>query len=98
MDAALILAPGEEPLNATNEQLIKLRSKVDHRKAYNADSAIRFNSFLDLEVLLLETSGPFKNKDERKISFHNINDLYALLFGIMYNNINMDWTQNHFLL
>jgi hypothetical protein len=44
---------------------------VDYRKVYNANGVIRFNSLLDLEVLLLETSGFFKNKDEQKISFDN---------------------------
>ncbi|GAA5804700.1 hypothetical protein HPULCUR_010203 [Helicostylum pulchrum] len=71
--------PGEEPSNAMHEQLVKLKSKVDHRKAYNADGVIRFNSFLDFEILLLETSDHFKNTDERKISFDNNKGLYALL-------------------
>ncbi|KAG2233669.1 hypothetical protein INT48_008459 [Thamnidium elegans] len=62
-----------------SEQLAKLKSKVYHRKAYDADGVICFDSLLALETLLLETSGSFKNKDERKISFDNIKGLYALL-------------------
>jgi hypothetical protein len=53
--------------------------KFNHRKAYNADGVVRFTSMFDLEVLLLETSGAFENKDERKISFDNIKGMYALL-------------------
>ncbi|KAI8058827.1 hypothetical protein BDF21DRAFT_440876 [Thamnidium elegans] len=33
----------------------------------------------DLEILLLETSGCFQNKDERKISFDDIKGMFALL-------------------
>ncbi|KAI8058807.1 hypothetical protein BDF21DRAFT_497542 [Thamnidium elegans] len=42
-----------------SEQLAKLKSKVYHRKAYNADGVICFDSLLALETLLLETSDEY---------------------------------------
>lgn len=71
--------PGEESLSAINLQLESIGAKVDHRKVYHADAVIRLHELFDLEVLLLETSGSFENKDERKISFDNVKDLFALL-------------------
>lgn len=71
--------PGEEPLRAMTEQLTIIESKVDNRKTYHADGVIRLRELFDLEILLLETSGCFQNKDERKISFDNIKGMFALL-------------------
>lgn len=71
--------PGEEPLRAMNEQLIIIGSKIDKRKTYNADGVIRLHALYDFEILLLETSGCFQNKNERKISFDNIKGMFALL-------------------
>jgi hypothetical protein len=74
--------PGEEPLNAMNKQLRIIGAKVDKRKVYLADGVVRLQELNDLEVLLLETSGSYQNKDERKISFDNIKGMFALL-GMM---------------
>jgi hypothetical protein len=71
--------PGEEPLNAMNDQLKIINAKIDKRKVYLADGVIRLNDLYDLEVLLLETSSSFQNKDERKISFDNVKGMFALL-------------------
>lgn len=71
--------PGEEPLRAMAEQLTMINSKTDSRKQYKADGVIRASKLNDLEVLLLETAGSFKCKDERKISFDNIKGMFALL-------------------
>lgn len=71
--------PGEEPLQAMIQQLTIMGPKVDKRKTYNADGAIRLHELYDLETLLLETAGSFQSKDERKISFGNIKGMFALL-------------------
>ncbi|KAI8369681.1 hypothetical protein BD560DRAFT_329950 [Blakeslea trispora] len=71
--------PGEEQLNAMTQQLIITGLKVDNREKYNADGIIRLRELYDLEILLLETSGCFQNKDERKISFDNAKGMLALL-------------------
>lgn len=55
-------APGNEPLEAMIQQLVLIGSKIDRRKAYNADGIIRLCDFYDIEVLLLETAGRFQNK------------------------------------
>lgn len=54
--------PGEESLKAMRQQILNMNSKISKRESYNADGVVRFASFEDLEVLILETSGPFKNK------------------------------------
>ncbi|KAI8977658.1 hypothetical protein BDF20DRAFT_821809, partial [Mycotypha africana] len=70
---------GKEPLSAIIEQLELKGSKVDRRKVHNADGIIRLRGFYDIEVLLLETSGHFRNKDTRKICFDNNKGMFALL-------------------
>jgi hypothetical protein len=71
--------PGEEPLQAMTEQLITIGANADNRKIYKADGVIRLHELFDLEILLLETSDCFQNKDERKISFDNVKGMFALL-------------------
>ncbi|CEI99773.1 hypothetical protein RMCBS344292_13854 [Rhizopus microsporus] len=44
------------------QQLVLIGSKIDRRKAYNADGMIRLCDFYDIEVLLLKTAGRFQNK------------------------------------
>lgn len=75
-----VFVPGEEPLKAMTSQLNHGKSKaVDNRKTYHADAVVRAGDFSGLEILLLETSGRYRNKDERKISFDNTKGMFALL-------------------
>ena len=76
--------PGEESLQATSEQLMIGSKKYDNRKTYHADGIIRLHDLYDLEVLLLETSVCFENKDEKKISFDNVKGMFALLAMIKF--------------
>jgi hypothetical protein len=71
--------PGEEQLMAMTTQLTKMGTKVDHRKKYNADGVVRLIGLFDLEVLVIETSGCFKNQNERKIAFDNSKGMFTLL-------------------
>jgi hypothetical protein len=71
--------PGEEELVAMTTQLKRPDFKVNKRKIYKADGVVRIDEFDDLEVLVLETAGPFGNDDHAKISFDNSKEMFALL-------------------
>ncbi|OBZ88209.1 hypothetical protein A0J61_03740 [Choanephora cucurbitarum] len=51
--------------------------KVDHRKIYKADGIVRIND--DLELILVETAGPFRKEDACKTAFDNSKGMFALL-------------------
>lgn len=70
-----VFVPGEEPLQAMSRVL----DKKDGRKTYHADAIFRLENLSGLEVLLLETAGPFHVCNERKIAFDNTKGMFALL-------------------
>lgn len=55
------------------------QNKNDLRKTYHADAVIRVTDLVNLEVLLLETSGCYKNTSDRKITFYSTKGMFALL-------------------
>ena len=67
--------PGEEGLNAMTSTSIK--TKTDHRKMYKADGIVRDKD--EQEVMIVETAGPFKKDDPRKIAFDSSKGMFALL-------------------
>lgn len=71
--------PGEEELQAMTKRLSRMTREIDHRKHYKADGVIRNSKFKGLEVLLVETAGPFGKTDNRKTSFDNVKGMFALL-------------------
>lgn len=71
--------PGEEELQAMTKRLSRMTREIDHRKHYKADGVIKNAKFKDLEVLLVETAGPFGKTDNRKTSFDNVKGMFALL-------------------
>lgn len=62
-----------------NDQLRSMGQKIDRRKVYRADGIIRLNDLDGLEILILETAGPYGSKDERKIAFDNVKGMFGLL-------------------
>ncbi|KAL9553708.1 hypothetical protein PS6_003792 [Mucor atramentarius] len=71
--------PGEDELESMTTQLKKMGEKPDRRKIYKADGIIRLESYKDLEVLILETAGPFGREDNAKTTFDNSKGMFALL-------------------
>ncbi|KAG0172235.1 hypothetical protein DFQ28_009970 [Apophysomyces sp. BC1034] len=62
--------PGEVALNS-------MPSKNEENKhAYNADGIIRLDD--DIEILLLETSGPFNNSDKPRHAFDHVKGAFGL--------------------
>ncbi|EPB91546.1 hypothetical protein HMPREF1544_01677 [Mucor circinelloides 1006PhL] len=53
--------------------------KLDKRKIYKADGIIRLEKYKDLEILILETAGPFGHEDNAKTTFDNSKGMFALL-------------------
>ncbi|CAO3649580.1 unnamed protein product [Cunninghamella blakesleeana] len=71
--------PGEEQLISMTTQLERIGTRHDNRYRYNADGIIRLNGLLNLEIMILETSGPYKNDDNSKVSF----DIHKAMFGLL---------------
>ncbi|KAI8334726.1 hypothetical protein BC941DRAFT_356201 [Chlamydoabsidia padenii] len=69
--------PGEEHLHAMTKQLERIGSRHDDR--YKADGIIKVNTLFDLEIMVLETSSRFGNRDRTKHSF----DLHKAMFGLL---------------
>ncbi|KAI7888254.1 uncharacterized protein EV154DRAFT_518432 [Mucor mucedo] len=59
-------------------QLKSTRKSEDQRKIYKADDVVRTTG--TLEILLLETAGPFNHIDLPKPSFDNSKGMFGLLF------------------
>lgn len=74
-----VFVAGEEPLKAMVDVLTNGQNKNDLRKRYHADAVIRVTDLVNLEVLLLETSGCYKNTSDRKITFYSTKGMFALL-------------------
>lgn len=54
--------PGEEEPVAMTTQLVKMGQKVDKCKIYKADGIVLLQGWGHLEVLLVETAGPYTPK------------------------------------
>ncbi|KAI8387521.1 hypothetical protein BD560DRAFT_320769, partial [Blakeslea trispora] len=70
---------GERSLQAMKEQLDDLPIYQDDSHTYLADGIIKLFGQKTLELLLLETSGPFQNKDKSKIAFDHHKGLFGAL-------------------
>lgn len=57
----------------------RVLDKKDGRKTYHADAIFWLENLSGLEVLLLETAGPFHVSNERKIALDNTKGMFALL-------------------
>lgn len=57
----------------------KFAGKTDAERDYLADAIIKFLDHDELEIILLETSGPYANKNNTKISFDNHKAMFGLL-------------------
>ncbi|KAG1047906.1 hypothetical protein G6F43_009672 [Rhizopus delemar] len=71
--------PGEEELVAMTVQLKRMGVMVNKRQIYRADGVVRLAAIKDLEVVVLETAGPFGSDDRSKIAFDNSKGMFALL-------------------
>jgi hypothetical protein len=60
---------GEEELTSMTTQLIKMGAKVDKRKIYKADGVVRLTGLQNLEIMVLETAGPYDRHDPTKTAF-----------------------------
>jgi hypothetical protein len=63
------LKVGEPVLKSMSKQLKELGLQVDDKSQYKADGIIKLFKMKEIEVLFLETSGSFGNKDKVKINF-----------------------------
>ncbi|KAG0737745.1 hypothetical protein G6F23_010155 [Rhizopus arrhizus] len=71
--------PGEDELEAMTAQLKKWDKKQTSEKIYKADGIIRLETYMNLEVLILETAGAFGHEDCTKTAFDNSKGMFALL-------------------
>ncbi|KAG1167140.1 hypothetical protein G6F46_007308 [Rhizopus delemar] len=71
--------PGEEELVAMTVQLKRMGIMVNKRQIYRADGVVRLAAIKDLEVVVLETAGPFGSDDRSKSAFDNSKGMFALL-------------------
>ncbi|KAI8097849.1 uncharacterized protein B0P05DRAFT_601512 [Gilbertella persicaria] len=70
-------AQGQPILKTMSRQLKKSNLYVDDKCQYKSDGLVKLFGFKELEVLVLETSGNFINKDKSKINF----DHHKAVFG-----------------
>lgn len=70
---------GETQLNAMTKQLKSLGLQHNDKCQYNTDALIKLFGLDKLEILLLETSGHFGNKEESKICFDHHKGLFGAL-------------------
>ncbi|CAO3625395.1 unnamed protein product [Cunninghamella blakesleeana] len=70
---------GEVQLASVTTQLESIGTKHDERYRHNADGVSRINGLMDVELLLLETSGSFSKDDNTKFSF----DFHKAMFGLL---------------
>lgn len=60
-------------------QLKATRVSVDEKSQYKADGMVRFFGLKKLELLLLETQGPFSNRGSIKIQLDYHKGIYGML-------------------
>lgn len=76
---------GQPRLESMTQQLKANSIFIDDRNCYKADRLVKLFGLTKLEVLLLETSGHFDNKDKVKLSFDHhkgVFDMLAMLKSI----------------
>lgn len=61
--------PAEAFLAAVRKQLKAIGNHKDDRYQYKADGIVKMAAFRDIELLLVETSGPFADTDKTKANF-----------------------------
>ncbi|KAG1165664.1 hypothetical protein G6F36_013251 [Rhizopus arrhizus] len=70
---------GQPCLESMIRQLKAVNLYVDDKNQYKADGLIKLFGLNDLELLLLETSGCFNNKDKKKLQFDHYKGVYGTL-------------------
>ncbi|EIE76714.1 hypothetical protein RO3G_01418 [Rhizopus delemar RA 99-880] len=70
---------GERFLKAMGKQIKYIGINTQSKSQYKADGIVSLYGVDNMEVLLLETSGHFKNDDQTKISFDHHKALYGTL-------------------
>lgn len=70
---------GEAQLQAMSKQLKTLPLYDDESHTYLADGIIKLYEMNSIELLLLETSGPFANTEKPKIAFGHHKGLFGAL-------------------
>ncbi|CAO3657461.1 unnamed protein product [Mucor hiemalis] len=71
--------PGEAYLCAIKKQLKGIVNYKGDRFQYKADGIIKMMNIRNLEILLVETSGPFANTDKTKSNFDYHKGTFATL-------------------
>lgn len=71
--------PGEAYLSALKKQLKDIGNYKDDWFQYKADGIIKMISIRDLELLLVETSGPYANIDKTKSNFDHHKGTFGTL-------------------
>ncbi|ORE16848.1 hypothetical protein BCV71DRAFT_236337 [Rhizopus microsporus] len=75
-----VMEPGSDPYTSSSHNINNLTGqKTDKRKIYKADGIIRLETYMDLEVLILETASDFSHGNYPKTAFDNSKDTFALL-------------------
>ncbi|KAI9467963.1 MAG: hypothetical protein EXX96DRAFT_367049 [Benjaminiella poitrasii] len=54
-------------------------AKVDERKLYKTDGVVRLIGLQSLELLVLETTGPYGYQDPTKVVFDSLTEMFALV-------------------
>ncbi|CAO3699779.1 unnamed protein product [Rhizopus stolonifer] len=70
---------GQPYLNSMARQLKSVNLYVDDRNQYKSDGLIKLFGLNSLELLLLETSGCFRNNDTEKVNFDHHKGTYGVL-------------------